>query len=223
MTHLSHPVPWRAVAMAIAFLALSGCVPSASAGIPTPVVQGVNPQTQPLVPGLQVTVTAQPTASAHMAPTATPMPPSAAAATATPVPPLAPPATAVPPAPAAPTAAPAPSAPAGDYVYGGGACRTVTHVVQRGENLFRIALRYGATTASVARQNRIANTALIYTGQRLTITACGAGGGDRVYVVQPGDTLYRIAGRFGVTVQAIQLANRLASAFIVSGQVLAIP
>ena len=164
MTHSPHSVQWRAAAIAAAVLALSACAPSASAGIPTPVVQGLNPQTQPRAPGLQETVTAQPTASAPVAPVATPIPPPAAAATATPVPPLAPPATAVPPAPAAPTAPPAPP---GDYVYGGGACRTVTHVVQRGENLFRIALRYGATTASVARQNRIANAALIYTGQRL--------------------------------------------------------
>jgi LysM repeat protein len=43
------------------------------------------------------------------------------------------------------------------------------------------------------------------------------------YVVQPGDTLYGIANRFGVTVDAILRANNLPSAFIYAGQSLRIP
>ncbi|MBK8836272.1 MAG: LysM peptidoglycan-binding domain-containing protein [Anaerolineae bacterium] len=114
-------------------------------------------------------------------------------------------------------------APDPGYVYGGGVCRNTTYVVQRGDNLFRIALRYGTTVASIARLNGISNTALINSGRRLAIYACGQWSGGRVYVVQPGDTLYRIAVRFGTTVHAIQLANRLSSSFIASGWTLAIP
>lgn len=45
----------------------------------------------------------------------------------------------------------------------------------------------------------------------------------RTYVVQPGDTLVRIADRFGVTVAAIQAANGISDDVITVGQVLVIP
>lgn len=50
-----------------------------------------------------------------------------------------------------------------------------------------------------------------------------AGGGQRIYVVQPGDSLWSIARRFGTTVEAIQRANGLAGTVIHSGQKLIIP
>lgn len=43
------------------------------------------------------------------------------------------------------------------------------------------------------------------------------------YIVQPGDTLYGIAIRKGVTIQAIVIANNLPAQFIFSGQRLTIP
>ncbi len=49
--------------------------------------------------------------------------------------------------------------------------RNIIHVIQRGENLFRISLRYGVTMASIAALNGITNFNLIYAGQRLTIPA----------------------------------------------------
>lgn len=48
----------------------------------------------------------------------------------------------------------------------------VVHVVQPGENLFRIALRYNTTIASIARRNGIADARTIRAGQRLTIITC---------------------------------------------------
>jgi len=48
-------------------------------------------------------------------------------------------------------------------------------------------------------------------------------GNSGTYVVQRGDTLYRIAIRFGTTVRALQLANNLWTARIHVGQVLIIP
>jgi uncharacterized protein YraI len=44
-----------------------------------------------------------------------------------------------------------------------------THVVQPGENLFRISLNYGVNMYDVARLNGITNLALIYAGQVLLI------------------------------------------------------
>jgi LysM repeat protein len=49
----------------------------------------------------------------------------------------------------------------------------IVHVVQRGENLFRISLRYGVSMASIASLNGITNFNLIYVGQRLIIPARG--------------------------------------------------
>lgn len=43
------------------------------------------------------------------------------------------------------------------------------HVVQRGENLFRIALRYGHTVSVLSAANGITNPNLIYAGQVLVI------------------------------------------------------
>lgn len=209
----SHGSPLqRVAALILAAVTLTACIPSASAGIPTPVSSGSG-----VLP--QAAATLRPVVPLEVLPTATPVPPPAPAPTAIPTVAPTPLPTAVPaPVPAAPAPAPDPG-----YVYGGGGCRNTTYVVQRGDNLFRIALRYGTTVASIARLNGISNTALIYTGRRLSIYACGVGSGGRVYVVQPGDTLYRIAIRFGTTVQAIKLANRLSSSFIASGWTLAIP
>ncbi len=46
---------------------------------------------------------------------------------------------------------------------------TQTHVVQTGENLFRIALRYGMTVDTLAAANGIANPNFVYVGQTLVI------------------------------------------------------
>jgi LysM repeat protein len=50
------------------------------------------------------------------------------------------------------------------------------HVVQRGETLAGIALRYGTTAAAIASANGLRNPNLIYVGQRLTIPSYSGGG-----------------------------------------------
>ena len=42
-----------------------------------------------------------------------------------------------------------------------------THVVQRGENLYRIALHYGISVDALAKANDITNASVIYAGQTL--------------------------------------------------------
>lgn len=50
------------------------------------------------------------------------------------------------------------------------------HIVQAGENLFRISLRYGCTVAEVAAYNGIVNPDYISVGQEIRIPAnCGGG------------------------------------------------
>jgi LysM repeat protein len=106
----------------------------------------------------------------------------------------------------------------------------VVHVVQPGENLFRISLRYGTTVNAIMAANGLANTT-IYTGQRLVIprgsaattSSGGSAASGGIYTVQPGDTLSRIALRHGVTVTALMRANNLWNHTIYVGQQLVIP
>jgi LysM repeat protein len=63
--------------------------------------------------------------------------------------------------PPAPPPATAPPAPSGQRI----------HVVQAGENLYRIGLRYGVPWPSIARANGIVNPTRLQAGQRLVIPA----------------------------------------------------
>ncbi|MDZ4669827.1 MAG: LysM domain-containing protein, partial [Phototrophicales bacterium] len=47
------------------------------------------------------------------------------------------------------------------------------HVVQAGENLYRISLRYGVSMTAIQQANNIANANLIFVGQRLVIPTGG--------------------------------------------------
>jgi LysM repeat protein len=106
------------------------------------------------------------------------------------------------------------------------------HVVQPGENLFRIALRYGTTIGAIMAANGLTDSRTIVVGQRLVIPRGSSGGaaagpaattGDN-HTVQRGDTLTRIALRYGVTVEALMRANGLTSGQnIYAGQQLVIP
>lgn len=105
---------------------------------------------------------------------------------------------------------------------------SVTYTVQPGDTLYRIAARFGTTVAAISSANNIANPNLIYPGQVLTIPATSGGstpGAPQVtYTVAPGDTLYRIAVKFGTSVSAIAVANNITNPnLIYPGQVLVIP
>lgn len=119
--------------------------------------------------------------------------------------------------------------------------QATTYVVQPGDNLYRISLRFGVSIAAIAQANGITNQNLIFTGQTLQIPAGGTvpvpptavpgqptpvstpSGGATTYTVQPGDTLSAIAAKFGTTVAAIAQANNIVNVnLIFVGQVLSI-
>jgi LysM repeat protein len=107
-----------------------------------------------------------------------------------------------------------------------GSGQSVTHVVQPGENLFRIASKYGTTVQAIAAANGIVNPSLIYAGQELLIPAGGTPPveGARYHVVQPGETLSGIALKYGTTPWAIAAANGISNTGqIYAGQTLRIP
>ena len=114
---------------------------------------------------------------------------------------------------------------------------TIRHVVQPGENLFRISLRYQVSMSNIVAANPIIrNPNLIYAGTTLVIPKGGVvptpapgdptpqPGNEQQYTVVRGDTLGRIAQRFGTTVAAIAQRNGIANPnLIFVGQVLIIP
>ncbi len=101
----------------------------------------------------------------------------------------------------------------------------VRYTVQPGDTLSRIAARFGTTVAAIAAANGLTNPNRIYPGQILTIpTPTPTSTPSRVHVVQPGETLYRIALRYGTTVKQLMGLNGLSDPNrIFAGQVLRIP
>ena len=94
------------------------------------------------------------------------------------------------------------------------------------ENLFRISLYYGLPYQTVAAANGIINPDLIYAGQRLIIPSevPAEPTGEKIHVVQPGENLFRIALKYGVTVEALAVANDISNVnLIYPGQRLVIP
>ncbi len=101
----------------------------------------------------------------------------------------------------------------------------VRYTVQPGDTLTRIAARFGTTVGAIVEANGLTNPNLIYVGQVLVIPAgVSASSPERVHVVQPGETLYRIALRYGTTVERLMALNGLNNPNrIFVGQVLRIP
>ena len=100
---------------------------------------------------------------------------------------------------------------------------STTYVVNPGDTVYRIALRFGTSIAAIAAANNLTNPNIIHAGLSLNIpgseatapvpaanlpvqpapaTTCAS-----PYAVQRGDTLYRVALRCGTTVAAIAAAN----------------
>ncbi len=101
---------------------------------------------------------------------------------------------------------------------------TLRYTVQAGDTLYRIAAKYGVTVSAIVATNNIADPNLIYPGQELVIPASAPATSTLRYTVQAGDTLYRIATNYGVSVSAIVAANNIADPNLIRpGQVLIIP
>jgi len=99
------------------------------------------------------------------------------------------------------------------------------HTVQQGETLFSIARRYGTTVETLMRINGLDRPNL-EVGQVLRLpppTPSPQSSPTTTYTVQPGDTLFGLARRFGVTVEALKSENGLAGAALSVGQVLKVP
>lgn len=133
---------------------------------------------------------------------------------------------------AEPTSAPT-EEPASDEPLDGDEAQQV-YVVQRGDSLMEIAKRFKTNVIELGRLNNILNYNLIYVGQLLNLPVSEEAAemtpqptntpAPVRHFVQFGDSIYRIAARYGVTAQAIIEANSIENPNrIYYGQMLTIP
>lgn len=107
-----------------------------------------------------------------------------------------------------------------------------TYRVVAGDTISGIAGRFGLATASVLALNGLGWKSVIFAGQTLKLTNGGAVPVAKApvsaptgrYAIQKGDTVAKIAAKFGVATQSLLSANGLGwSSIIYPGQTLAIP
>jgi len=122
-----------------------------------------------------------------------------------------------------PTGGPTPVPPAPTPVPGDG----FYYTVQWGDTLSAIAIRHGTTVSAIVAANGLANANYIRVGQVLWIPGQAApppGPGTCTHAVQAGENLYRIGLLYGVSVDALAVANGILNPnLIYVGQVLTIP
>lgn len=100
------------------------------------------------------------------------------------------------------------------------------YLVQPGDSLWLIAQRFGITVRELLAANpQITDPALVTPGTVLEIPDQGQPPGTFTYVVRPGDTFYRIAQQFRISVESMAAANPqvVNPAAIRPGMVLYIP
>jgi LysM repeat protein len=107
--------------------------------------------------------------------------------------------------------------PGGNTGGSGTPSSTIRYIVQRGDTLSAIAVRYNTTVQAIKNANGLASS-VIYPNQGLWVpvgvyvppvyTPPSPPAGQ-YYWVQPGDTLFRIGLRFGTNIYRIAEANGL--------------
>ncbi len=97
------------------------------------------------------------------------------------------------------------------------------HIVKSGENLSRIAKRYGMSVQNLMRINGL-QSPMIHKGMRIRLVASARKstqnrrkGIRRFHVVKPGENLFRIAKRYGQSVNQLMQLNSLKSKVIHPG------
>ena len=111
------------------------------------------------------------------------------------------------------------------------------YIVQKGDILSRIAVKFDTTTSDLASLNNLSDPNQLYIGQELRVPA-GRGAGTtttsssskgssvqkgEVYVIQPGDTLSEIAAEAGVSVSDLRSLNNISGDAIWAGKEIYIP
>ena len=101
---------------------------------------------------------------------------------------------------------------------------SVDYTVERGDTLGRIAKEYEVSVTDLVEANNISNPNLIRIGQVLVIPGQVPEAEDIVHVVARGDTLGKIALKYGASVSSIVTANDISNPNLIRiGQKLTVP
>ncbi len=95
------------------------------------------------------------------------------------------------------------------------------YIVKAGDSLYKIAGMYGISVNELKALNNLTSNNLSI-GQRLKVVS-SEDMGSNIYVVKAGDSLYSIAKKFGVSVDALKSANNKNSNLLSIGETLIIP
>ena len=125
---------------------------------------------------------------------------------------------------------------------GSGTGGRIVYYVRPGDTLWAISARQGVTVYKLTELNPDINADALWVGQVIIIqnsnpwvstpvtggttipSGIGTGYGNRTHIVEPGDTLWAIATRYGVSLQALMNANGITGANVIwAGQKLVIP
>ena len=97
----------------------------------------------------------------------------------------------------------------------------IVYTVSSGDNLYKIATKYNLTVDDLVNYNDLATTNLSI-GQQLLIPVQKTNE-TQTYIVKSGDTLYSIASKYGISVNALKNYNNLTTNVLSIGQKLNIP
>ncbi len=99
---------------------------------------------------------------------------------------------------------------------------TITHTVEKGDYLGKLASTYKVSVAAIKRENNLRSDTLKL-GQKLKITVSLKDRPVRKHTVKRGEYLGKIATKYSVSVDSVRKANSLRSDQLAVGQVLIIP
>ncbi|HUU45007.1 MAG TPA: LysM peptidoglycan-binding domain-containing protein, partial [Acidobacteriota bacterium] len=101
------------------------------------------------------------------------------------------------------------------------------YTVRRGDSLWKLAKKHGTTTSAIRRANNMGSRSKLIAGATIIIPGMSSGSaatGNFWYTIRRGDTISRIARRFGVSIRQIMGANSLSDPDRISvGQRIRIP
>ena len=96
------------------------------------------------------------------------------------------------------------------------------YTIQNGDSLYSLANKYNISVSDLIDYNALPST-ILTAGDVIRIPKNTVNGKENVYVVKPGDTLYRIANNYGVLIDDLINTNNLTSNILTIGQELIIP
>lgn len=90
---------------------------------------------------------------------------------------------------------------------------TLVYTVVPGNDLYTISHNYNTTVENVLKFNNIPNPNLFYSGQKIVIPLSPPEA--IIYTVKPGDSVYRIAMKYGTYVNNIIMFNYLTPPYVI--------